>query len=115
MADRCEQRAYNATTRRFLDCGNKVKVVVDGRGYCGIHNPDRQAYRDRKGRLQYAVKNAQWEREGCVRRLGEAVLKNLKETGRAVLMDSAPAAAALESDRALVAAKQALAEFQAGK
>ena len=44
-------------------CGKPGKVQVDGKWYCGIHNPERKAKREAEGRAKYEVRMAKWNKE----------------------------------------------------
>lgn len=46
----------------FHKCCNKGKVQVDGKWYCGIHDPAKQAERDAKRKAKYDAEMDKWRK-----------------------------------------------------
>jgi hypothetical protein len=68
---RCSAGIKDNQWHRERPCNNPAKVVVDGKPYCGIHDPEkvkaRRAESNRKYMAQLSQKKVQWTREALER------------------------------------------------
>lgn len=75
---RCSTRVYSGERADWggHTCGRKAKVEVDGKWYCGIHNPESVAKRRKKQEAEWAEKSKRdherWDREKFDRQAGDA-------------------------------------------
>lgn len=56
----CESTRIPGRWPRYKDCGRPAKVTVNGKGYCGIHDPVKATQKADAKRAEW---NAQWERD----------------------------------------------------
>ena len=52
----CEARVHDTHGVGFRACNNRVKVWWDGRGYCGVHDPEAM-------KAKAELSHAKWERQ----------------------------------------------------
>ncbi len=57
----CQVRVLDSGGWHSRLCGKMVKIVVDGKGFCGIHDPVAVALREEKRNARYAAKQARWK------------------------------------------------------
>ena len=57
----CYESVYDGFST--YPCGRKAKVCVDGKWYCGIHDPARAEARREKSRKRWEEKQAIWNED----------------------------------------------------
>ena len=59
----CADVRDQGTWPSYHKCGNKGKVQVDGKWYCGIHDPAKIAERDARHKAKYDAEMDKWRKE----------------------------------------------------
>ena len=92
--NRCEVALMRRGEWHSRPCGKPAKVQVDGRWYCGIHDPVKQAERDAEATRKWEVRNAAFRLRDAAPDMRDALMFILEHSGDPVMENVARAALA---------------------
>lgn len=75
----CSVRVYDGSFRGHM-CQKKAKVTVDGKSYCGVHDPEKVAARRAAQDAKWKAENDRWSKNYALQSAAQAMLNLLVES-----------------------------------
>lgn len=84
---RCEKRVYGGSFTGH-QCSNKGKYFVNGRWFCGIHNPNKKpSKRQRRSDAERKLQRARWRFDDAARKFVEQLASEGDERAVSIMSE----------------------------